>query len=181
MTVPDAGARALVALLSQPVSAKVDRWRSRYDPNFQIVPPHITVAYPPFVPPGAWELVLPRAVRCLQRFAPFHVELEHLGVFWGSPSYLWLAPEGGGSFARIHQALLQLLPEYMPTLPFVYRPHVTIGAFSSYDELLAAKEAIRAAWEPCHFQLTELVYMAPNQQGVWCVCSHLRLGSADRS
>ncbi len=180
MSVPDPNARALVALLPQRVSARIDRWRSRYDPNFQIVPPHITVAYPPFVPLGEWERVQPLVARCLKRFAPFRVQLEHLGVFWGSPSYLWVATEDGGSFTRMHQALTQLLPEYMPSLPFVYLPHVTVGAFSSEYELLVAKETVRATWKPCLFEVTELVYMAPNQGGVWCVCSHLPFGSAER-
>jgi 2'-5' RNA ligase len=173
-------ARALVALVPGPVSAEIDRWRSRYDPNFQIVPPHITVAYPPFVPPREWEEMRSVVGWFLKRFAPFCVQLEHLGVFWGSPSYLWLALEDGGSFSRIRQALVQLLPKHMPTLPFVYVPHVTIGAFSSDYDLLVAKEAVRSAWKPFLFELTELVYMAPNQRGVWCVCSDLPLGSADR-
>jgi len=180
MRPPDPSARALVALVPKQISATINRWRSRYDPNFRIVPPHITVAYPPFIPPEEWEEMRPVAGRCLEMFAPFRVQLEHLGVFWGSPSHLWLAPDDGGSFARIRQALAQLLPEYMPTLPFAYVPHVTIGAFSSDCDLLAAKEAVHSAWRPRSFELTELVYMAPNQQGVWCVCTRLPLGSVDR-
>jgi 2'-5' RNA ligase len=166
--------------LPRQISARIDRWRSRYDPSFRNVPPHITVTCPPFVPHEEWERVQPLAVRCLARFAPFRVQLEHLDVFWGSPSYLWLAPEDGGSLTRIHQALTQLIPEYMPPLPFVYLPHVTIGAFSSDCDLLVAKEAIHSAWKPCLFELTELVYTAPDERSVWCVCSHLPLGSVER-
>jgi len=180
MSTPDPSARALVVLVPGSISDEIDRWRSRYDPNFQIVPPHITVAYPPFIPPGEWDEMRPIVGRCLKRFAPFHVQLEHLGVFWGSPSYLWLALEDGGSFSRIRQALEQLLPKYMPTLPSAYIPHVTIGAFSSHYDLLTAKEEVRAAWKPRHFGVTELVYMALDQRGVWCVCSDLPLGSTDR-
>ncbi len=180
MNAPDPSARALVALLPPRVSEEVDRWRSRYDPNFESVPPHITLAYPPFVPPDEWECVQPVVARCLKRFAPFGVQLEHLGVFRGNPAYLWLAPEDGGCFTRIHQALMQLLPEYLPALPHGYVPHLTIGVFPSDYDLLAAKELIRTAWRPCHFRLKELVYMALNSQGVWCECSRLPLGSVDR-
>jgi 2'-5' RNA ligase len=136
---PDPNARALVALLPHQVNVEIDRWRGRYDPNFEEVPPHITVAYPPFVPEEEWPSVQPTVAKCLEWFAPFCVKLEHLGVFWGSLSYLWFSPEDGGSFSRIHQALAQLLPEHMPDRHHPYRPHVTVGVFASNRELLLAK------------------------------------------
>ena len=174
----DRSDRALVALLPPQVSAEIDRWRSLYYPSFQVVPPHITVAYPPFVPVEDWARVQPLVAQCLRGFAPFSVQLAHLGVFHGDPSYLWLKPEDGGCLMRLHQTLVERFPQYMPDLDFAYCPHVTIGAFSSARELRAARQAVSAAWQPCQFEVRQLVYLAPDEGGVWCVCSRLPLGRA---
>ncbi len=178
MKVPDAGDRALVVLVPEPVSVVVDQWRSLYDPSFAIVPPHITVAYPPFVPESEWPSVRPAIAGLLAPFSPFRVELTELGTFSGSPFYLWLKPEDDGSLARIHAALAERFPEYVAKGPVDYRSHVTVGVFESEQELLEAQRRIQAAWQSCGFQVEELVYLSPDSGSQWCVCSRLPLREA---
>jgi len=178
MTVPDAGDRALVVLVPEPVSALIDQWRSLYDPGYAIVPPHVTVAYPPFVPQAKWPSVRPAIAQCLSEFSPFRVELTELGTFAGNSFYLWLNPEDNGTLARIHAALAERFPEHVPQRQYDYRSHVTIGVFESEEELREAKRRIQAEWQPRDFQVEELVYMFPDSRGKWCVCSRLPLGGA---
>ena len=178
MKVPDAGDRALVVLVPEPVRNLVDQWRSLYDPSFAIVPPHITVAYPPFVPEAEWPSVRPAIAELLTQFSPFRVELTELGIFAGSSFYLWLKPEDNGSLARIHAALAERFPDYLRNGPFDYRSHVTTGVFESEQELLEARRRIQAAWQTCGFRVEELVYLSLDSGSQWCVCSRLPLGGA---
>lgn len=168
--------RGLVVLFPEEVSADIDKWRRIYDPRYQMVPPHVTVAYPPFISQREWPLLRPALVECLSRFQPFRIQLKELGAFAGSPHVLWLKPEDNGNLVRIHAALAERLPEHVPALPFDYVPHVTIGTFESEGELFRAQEAILSEWKPCHSQVNELVYMSSDSDGVWCVCTRLPLG-----
>ncbi len=179
MKVPIAGDRALVVLLPHALRLQVDRWRRLYDPNHNIIPPHITVAYPPFVPEEEWPSVRPEVVECMGHFAPFHVELRGTGWFAGEPSYLWLRPEDDGSLARIHATLAEHFPHYVQQLPFEYQCHLTIGVFDSQERLREAEARILAEWEPCHFEVQHLVYMSLEAHGLWCVCGQIPLGQSD--
>jgi hypothetical protein len=91
---------------------------------------------------------------------------------------LWLKPEDGGQLGRIHATLVEQFPRYAPDLPFDYRCHLTIGVFDSQERLKEAEAKVLAAWEPCHFEVQHLVYMSPDAQGLWCVCSQLPLGDS---
>jgi 2'-5' RNA ligase len=178
---PLAGDRALVALVPDTLVLEVDRWRGLYDPNHNIIPPHITVAYPPFVPEEEWPSVSPAIAECLRQFAPFRIDLKELGMFGGQPYYLWLSPEDNGNLARIHSTLVECFPRYAAELPFDYRCHLTIGVFDSLEELVEAEARVEAQWQPCHFEVQHLVYMSPDSQGLWCVCGRLRLGQPGSS
>lgn len=168
--------RALVALVPDPLAQEVDKWRARYDPNYEIVPPHITVAYPPFVPDEDWEAVRPAVARFLDLLPPFTIHLRELGVFAGDYHYLWLKPEDDGALSRIRSLLEQSIPQYVPDLPYPYQAHVTIGVFESREALLTAQQCVMAKWKPCEFELNHLVYMSPDSRGLRCVCSRLHLG-----
>ena len=168
--------RGLAVLFPEEISVEINKWRRVYAPRYQMVSPHITVAYPPFVPEKEWPSVRPALIECLSEFQSFRIDLKELGAFAESPHVLWLKPEDDGNLSRIHATLAERFPKYVPVLPFDYVPHVTIGPFGSEQELLKAQEAILSQWKPCHFQVTELVYMSSDSGGVWCVCSQLPLG-----
>jgi 2'-5' RNA ligase len=176
MKQPVPGGRGLVVLTPDEVSSVLDRWRHLYDPNYELVPPHITVAYPPFVPEEEWPEAREAMIRCLSQFRPFEIQLRRLGAFSGDSHYLWLKPEDGGHLSRIHTELLARFPHYVPPLPFKYQPHLTIGVFDSQHALRCARRAVREELTPLHFTVTELVYLSPDSRGVWCVCSRVPLG-----
>jgi 2'-5' RNA ligase len=176
MQQPVAESRSLVVLVPEEMSVGLDRWRSVYDPNHGGVPPHITVAYPPFVPEKEWPTVRPKLVECLSEFQSFGIQLKKMGAFPGSPHVLWFKPEDDGNLSRIHTALVERFAKYVPVLPFDYVPHLTIGPFDSQEELLKAQEAILAEWKPCHFHVKGLAYVSSDSLGVWRVCNWLPLG-----
>ncbi len=169
--------RALVVVLPDPIAARIDRWREQYDPNYEILPPHITVVYPPFVPEQDWPSVRDEVAACLRPFPAFTVRLAEFGVFDDGPFYLWLRPEDGGDLARIHSALARSFAQYSTPFPSPYAPHLTIGVFDSWRDLSVAQHAITQAWSPCQFEVDQLVYLSPNSRGLWCTCSRLPLGT----
>ena len=171
--------RALVVLLPERISAAINPWRRAHDPNYDIVPAHITVAYPPFIPEEQWPSQRSVVRRCLGRFRPFRIVLHGLGDFETESHVLWLQVEDGGWLSRIRAVLMQCVPQYMPPLPFEYVPHVTIGVFDSPADLAEVRDAMRAQIKPRRFTVRRLTYLSPDEQGIWCVCSQIALGSGD--
>jgi len=181
MRQPAPGDRGLVVLPNDDVTVRVDSWRRSYDANYGIVPPHITVAYPPFVPEEEWPEVRAAIIECMSQFWPFEVRLRCLGAFSGDSYYLWLKPEDGGNLVRIHAELVTHFPRYVPPLPYKYQPHLTIGVFDSQQALRTARRAVRKELTPLEFVVKELVYLSPDSRGVSFVCSRVPLGEhADR-
>jgi 2'-5' RNA ligase len=157
--------------------ADINQWRRPYDPNYGIMAPHITVAYPPFVPEEHWTAMRLAVRQCLSQSGPFRILLRGLGAFEGDHHVLWLRVEDGGQLSRIRAALMHCLPERVPPLPFEYVPHVTLGVFESRAELNQAEEAMRVQMKPRRFTVHRLTYLSPDEQGVWSVCSHVPLGT----
>lgn len=168
--------RALVALLPERIRAEIDIWRQAHDPNYGIVPPHITVAYPPFVPAEQWPDLRLVVWQCLRQFQPFRILLHGLGTFETEPYVLWLGVADQGWLSRIRTALMDRLPQSVPPLPFEYVPHVTVGIFQSRSDMDRVKEAMRADMQPRRFTARHLTYLSPDQRGAWSVCSHVPLG-----
>ena len=179
MKTPDPQDRALVVVLPERICAQIDTWRQAYDPNHGIMPPHITVAYPPFVPEEHWSGLRQAVRQCLGQFRPFQVLLGGLGAFGAEECVLWLRVEDGGQLLRIRASLMHCLPHYVPPLPFEYVSHVTLGVFNSLAGLQEAELAIGGQVKPRRFTVRRLTYLSPDEEGVWSVCSHVPLGYGD--
>ena len=168
--------RALVALLPKRIWAEINTWRRAYDPNYGPVPPHITVAYPPFVPEEQWSSLQLVVRQCLAQFRPFQILLGGLGTFENDHCVLWLRVEDKGQLSCIRAGLMRCLPEHVPPLPFAYVPHVTLGIFESRIDLANAKQTIGAQVKSQRFTVRRLTYLSPDEHGVWSVYSHVPLG-----
>jgi 2'-5' RNA ligase len=148
----------------------VNAWRRLYDPSHTFLAPHLTVAYPPFVPPEAWPEVRPTILACLANIAPFSIVLRETGLFLGNSHVLWLKPEDGGHLARIRQALEAALPEAVPPLPFVYQPHVSIGFFQDLTSLQEAQQKVELELkEPIEFEVNGLSYGFQQADNRWVI------------
>lgn len=179
MKTPDPQDRALVVVLPERICAQIDVWRQAHDPNYGIMPPHITVAYPPFVPADQWPAMRLVVRQCLSQFPPFQILFRGLGTFEADQCVLWLRVEDGGRLLRIRAGLMHCLPECVPPLPFEYVPHVTLGVFKSLSKLQEAELAMRDRMKPRRFTVRRLTYLSPDKHGVWSVCSHVPLGIRD--
>ena len=176
MAAPVPGDSALGFFPPGEISEEIDRWRCIYDPHHEGIRPHITVAYPPFIPETEWGMNRPALAELLRDFPPFSITLRELGTFAGSPAVLWLRPEDGGHLSRLHSALADHLPAYILTLPVGYVPHLTLGFFESQEALAEAQKVILSEIKPLHFEADELNYMVFGDDAVWHTRDRLPLG-----
>ncbi len=176
MAAPVPGDSALGFFPPGEISREIDRWRFIYDPHHEGIRPHITVAYPPFIPEKDWAMNQPALVELLKDYLPFSITLRDLGTFAGRPAVLWLRPEDGGHLTRLHNALVDLLPAYILTSPLGYVPHLTLGFFDTPEALAEAQQVILSEMKPLHFEADELIYMVFGDDGVWRTRDRLPLG-----
>ncbi len=165
--------------LTGAVARKVNRWRKLYDPYYEKLDPHITLAYPPFIPPAAWEEIRAEISQCLSTFPAFRICLDEVGLFSGSPQVLWLHPRDGGVLLRMRRELEHCFPDLVPPLPFEYQPHVSIGFFPDHDSLLRAKAQVEDAWRPLAFTAREMIYAVQTGEDVWEIRDRIPLLGAE--
>jgi len=176
MGAPPPGDSALAFLIPSGPRRQIDQWRRLYDPYYGLIPPHITIAYPPFVPEVDWPALRPALKECLRAFQPFDVALRELGTFPGEPGVLWLKPEDGENLERIHAGLMQRFASHFPASTLEYVPHLTLGFFDSPDALARAQQAVASNLRPMRFTLRRLAYAVLGENNVWRLCDQLALG-----
>jgi 2'-5' RNA ligase len=121
----------------------INRLRSKYDPQFHLIAPHITIMFP--TPDSIGERSLVSHIEgVLHRWKSFPIRLKGLQQSWDEYLFL-LLNKGEGDVIRLHDEIYTgLLSEYRDEVrPFI--PHLTLGAFSAKSEeyALALKEAGR--------------------------------------
>src|SRR5262249_2846299 len=121
----------------------IDGLRSKYDPQFRLIAPHITIMFPALDSIGERSLVS-HIEGVLHRWKSFPIRLKGLQQSWDEYLFL-LLNKGEEDVIRLHDEIYTgLLSEYRDEVrPFI--PHVTLGAFSAKSEeyALALKEAER--------------------------------------
>jgi len=180
MAAPTPGDSALAFLVPSGLRRQIEWWRRAYDPYYGLIPPHITIVYPPFVPESEWPVLRPAVREALRAFRPFDVVLRRLDAFPGNPSVLWLKPEDGGNLARIHSRIIQQFASHIPPATLDYVPHLTIGFFVSPDALSRARESVALALKPMQFTLRRLAYAVLGENNTWRLCDQLPLGVGTR-
>ena len=167
------GEGALVILLPLEAAQAADHWRRLYDPNVDLIPPHITLAFQ-FVPAAGWPQHAAAVAKLLAKFAPFPITLEKVSYFAYPSSVLWLKPQDDGAIVRIHTALELFFPNLMPAEPLGFIPHATLGFFNSDEALRQAQWTVQSAFKPQQFVANEAVYLTYNGSR-WQVVARLPL------
>ncbi len=140
-----------------------------------MIPPHITVTYPPLVPEAEWLLIRPALAETLRAFPPFDVTLRRLGTFAVDEYVLWLQPDDG-TLELLHSTLHVRFPDYVPLGRYAYIPHLTIAFFESEAAMLVAQDALAGQIRPLHFRVDEVTYVVLGANGHWHARENLPLG-----
>ena len=108
--------------------SRINQLRKRYDPQVDLIEPHITVVFP--LPESVGEQRLASHIDgILRNWRPFPIRLK--GLLHSSDDYLFLLlADGSTNVIRLHDELYtgMLAPYHKDDRPFV--PHVTLGVFS---------------------------------------------------
>ena len=122
------------ALVHYPVvdQGLINQLRGKYDPQFHLIAPHITIVFP--APDSIGERGLVSHIESvLSHWEPFPIRLKGLQRSWDKYLFL-LLNKGEWDVIRLHDEIYTgLLSEYRDEVrPFI--PHVTLGAFSGKNE-----------------------------------------------
>ncbi len=110
----------------------INQLRSKYDPQFHLIAPHITIMFP--VPDSIGERGLVSHIESvLSHWEPFPICLKGYQRSWDEYLFL-LLNIGEVDVIRLHDEIYTgLLSKYRDDVrPFI--PHVTLGAFSGRNE-----------------------------------------------
>ena len=114
----------------------VNLLREKYDANWKMIPPHITIVSP------ITELTQDQLVQQVEdmaiNFKPFPINLT--GLTKTSDGCLFLmVEEGSKEIITIHDGLYSgILAPYLPTA-YKFAPHITLGDFARTNEELLAE------------------------------------------
>jgi 2'-5' RNA ligase len=116
-------------------TSRIDQLRKKYDPQVDLIEPHITIVFP--VPESVGEQKLSSHIdRVLRDWQPFPIRLKGLLQSWDNYLFLLLA-DGSADIIRLHDDLYTgVLASYRrEDIPFI--PHVTLGVFGEGAEMCA--------------------------------------------
>jgi 2'-5' RNA ligase len=155
----------------------VNRWRRWYDPNVDVIEPHITLVYPLTLAVEEWPAKRTVFAACLEGFGPFRVKITRLNRFLSPGLVLWLQPEDSGTITRIYRRLEERFPAYVepPQPPFSFVPHMTVGFFNSLTALEEAQQKIASELTSLEFKVSEVAFAAQTAQGKWGRVDGIRL------
>ena len=126
--------------------------------------PHITLLYP-FAERQDFAMITPMLAKTVQQVSPFSVRLERFDAFKHRKSCtMFLVPEPKDEIVRLHNILLQHLPDYDDTARFAsgFHPHLSVGQFQ-YRSLHTEQQRLQTEWHPiqCEMQAISLIYRSP--------------------
>jgi 2'-5' RNA ligase len=121
----------------------IDRIRSRYDPQRNVVAPHFTLVFP--CKAGPVDAVLEHAAHVASQTEPSRFVLRSALAVKAS-SHVFLVPdEGSSAVVALHGSLNsgQLAPIARPDVPFT--PHVTVAALEDPEQAAAVADELNAS------------------------------------
>jgi len=152
---PDAGghpqarqASMRIAIITVPRFAPddlewIDRIRSRYDPQRNVVAPHFTLVFP--CKAGPVDAVLEHSAHVASQTEPSRFVLRSALAVKASSHVFLLPDEGSSAVVALHGSLNsgQLAPIARPDVPFT--PHVTVAALEDPEQAAAVADELNAS------------------------------------
>ncbi|MEH2381274.1 MAG: 2'-5' RNA ligase family protein [Nostoc sp.] len=116
----------------------INQIRQKYDPQVDLIEPHITLVFPLIKSINENNLIL-HTDKILSKWKTFPISLKGLQKSWDEHLFL-MVEEGKLDMIKLHNELYTgILAEYRDNLPFV--PHLTLGVFTkNRDQCLQVLE-----------------------------------------
>ena len=121
----------------------IDRIRSRYDPQRNVVAPHFTLVFPCKADPV--DAVLEHAAHVASQTEPSRFVLRSALAVKASSHVFPVPDEGSSAVVALHGSLNsgQLAPSARPDVPFT--PHVTVAALEDPEQAAAVADELNAS------------------------------------
>ncbi|MBN2258763.1 MAG: 2'-5' RNA ligase family protein [Anaerolineaceae bacterium] len=122
------------ALIHYPAfdSSNIQAFIRKYDPQVDLIAPHITLMFPVSVAIGE-DILIHHIKSVLTRWHPFPIHLE--GIFRSDDDNIYLlVQEGKEKLTHMHNEIYTglLAPHHRTDIPYI--PHVSLGLLSSDSE-----------------------------------------------
>lgn len=148
--------------------------RRRFDSKAARWMPHITLLYP-FWPRARFSEARGLFEEVSRRHQPWTMSLERFDHFPAGRGLTgWLDPQPAGPLITLQDELRQAAGEPPPKRPF--KPHLTIGRWSSAARGRGELADLQAAWTPRRFAVEELALISRPEAGPFETIARLRLG-----
>ncbi|MFD1426773.1 2'-5' RNA ligase [Kroppenstedtia sanguinis] len=140
-------------------------YRKRYDPNYTLIPPHITLKESFHLD----EKMLPQAVEHLeqvaQETAPFNIHFHKIGSFHPTNNVVYMAVENADEINRLHEKINRGQLHHESGYKFI--PHITIGQKLPQDELLDVYGSLRMLSVDMNSWIDRFHLMYQLENGSW--------------
>ncbi|MFD1705663.1 YjcG family protein [Siminovitchia sediminis] len=163
----------IVIFPSKTLQDLANSYRKRYDPNYALIPPHVTLK-------AAFETdmnvkeITKKIEDIAKKYEPFTLHIRKVSSFQPINNTIHLKADKTPELEGIYDDLYESLPGEKPDHPFV--PHITIGQKLSNDEHSDVYGQLRMLGVE-HEEMVDrihLVYQLENQS--WTVYETFRLG-----
>ena len=155
---------AVVLIPPESAQPPIQAIRRIHDRNFVRWMPHITLLYP-FAERRDFADVTAALAKAAQQIVPFSIQLRRFDAFKHRRSCtMFLIPEPTDEIVRLHDTLLQHLPNYDDTARFAggFHPHLSVGQFQ-HRSLDSKQQRLQTEWQPvkCEMDAISLIYRSP--------------------
>ena len=160
----------IIAIVPPPdIQGFANHYRQLYMPDtMHRIEPHITLVYP-FVPYSDLEKAAPRLGEVLAQCEPVWVSLRGFEIF-ENVGVLYIRIGQPENVLRLYTEVLAEFPDY-PAYGGEYGdnlvPHMTVGRFSSTEELEAAHAEVQHLRLYIGWEVTQVVVKYKGADGAW--------------
>ncbi|MBU8877498.1 YjcG family protein [Bacillus sp. FJAT-29790] len=164
----------IVIFPSKNLQDLANSYRKRYDPNYSLVPPHLTLKEAFYLAEDQIEQLTVTLDEIANKYQPFSIKTTKISSFKPVNNVIYLKVEESNELNELHQELNRVIVSEKPEYAFV--PHITVGQKLSDDEHSDVYGSLRMN----RFDNEEivdrfhLVYQLDN--GSWTVYETFRLG-----
>jgi 2'-5' RNA ligase len=116
----------IVVFPSKPIQDFANSYRKRYDPNYALIPPHITLKSSFEADSGQLDTIVEQLYEVANQSKPFDIQITKFSSFQPVNNVIYLKIEPKTHLELLHKEIDERFPEH-PTTEYSYVPHITVG------------------------------------------------------
>ena len=131
----------------------IQKLRNKYDPLANLIPPHITIAYP-FSDNISNEELIKKLTNLLKNFNPFTIVFKGLSL--SKDNYIFLnCVKGNQEIIELHNEIYkQIIPTHLKK-SIKYIPHITLGKSNNIEDLDSFNHEFKTIVDEISIELIE--------------------------